>query len=216
MERDAVLLSRPQSIKLPVGFDTLILAGLTVVCNLHLITGAAPDALIFLPNQVAAGEWWRIIIHPFVHVSWYHLALDAGGFFLLYTALQQLNLAARIRCLAFALAGSIAGTLLASGPTAALTGLCGLSGVAHGLMAISGLVQVQQAQSRAERIVGWLAFVSVTVKSLAELITGRLFLDFLHFGDIGIPLVACHIGGVSGGIAAWLWLRLGPGPIVAL
>jgi rhomboid family GlyGly-CTERM serine protease len=208
MEKNALLVSRSRSIRLPVMIDMLILAGLTLVCNLHLLTGANPDALIFLPGRVAAGEWWRILIHPFVHVSWYHLALDAGGFFLLYSALQHLNLICRMLCLVFALTGSITGTLLASGPTAALTGLCGLSGVAHGLMAIGGLVQVREAQSRSERIVGWGAFISVVVKSLAELITGRLFLDFLHFGDIGIPLVACHIGGVSGGIMAWILLRM--------
>jgi len=44
-----------------------------VLLNLPLFKGACAAGMIFLPDRVAAGEWWRLFTYSSVHVSWYHL-----------------------------------------------------------------------------------------------------------------------------------------------
>ena len=53
-----------------------------------MLHGGLNSAMLFLPDAVRAGEWWRVLTHPFVHVTWYHLLLDGAAFFLLYNELQ--------------------------------------------------------------------------------------------------------------------------------
>ena len=52
---------------------------IVAICNLHLLLGRDPTSLIFDTARVADGQCWRIVTHPFVHVSWYHLLLDSAG-----------------------------------------------------------------------------------------------------------------------------------------
>ena len=56
----------------------IILAGL----NSHLIGGSGANLQVFFPAALRSGEWWRLFSHPFVHLTWYHLFLDAGAFFI--------------------------------------------------------------------------------------------------------------------------------------
>ena len=62
---------------------------LIVLLNLPLLEGRFDTRFAFLPEAVRAGEWWRVFTHPFVHVSLYHLALDAAAFFVLYAELRD-------------------------------------------------------------------------------------------------------------------------------
>jgi hypothetical protein len=71
-------------------------------------------------------------------------------------------------------------------------------------MAACGLEQVRNGTGRAERVMGAVALLTVSAKSICEAVTGRLFLDILHFGDIGVPMVTCHAGGFAGGAMAWV------------
>ena len=149
--------------------------------------------LYFNPDAVAAGQWWRVLTHPFVHVSWYHLLLDGSAFVLLYRSLEQRRLSH--------LVAAGAGSLLASlwyWPTIGQTGLCGLSGMAHGLMAVSALEMIR----RQDRL-GWLCLLLVAGKSIWEAVTGQVFFTWLHFGLMGTPVAVCHLGGVVGGMLVW-------------
>lgn len=150
------------------------------------------NLLYFSPTAVADGQWWRVLTHPFVHVSWYHLLLDGTAFLLLYQSLRGPRLAY--------VAASAAGSLLAAcwfWPAIGATGLCGLSGVAHGLMAVSALELIQ----RRERL-GWVCLVAVVAKSVWEAATGTVFFTWLHFGLMGAPVAVCHAGGVVGCLLA--------------
>ncbi len=183
--------------------------GLTLLClligaaNLHLIGGDFGPTLIFLPGAVAAGEWWRVLTFPFVHVSWYHLLLDAGAFLLLYKEIEDLPALTRSLVLVMCGAFSLATAMLAS-PLIDQLGLCGLSGIAHGLMAFTALRMMNVQE---ERNVGQWLFALVVTKAACEALTGTVLLEFLYMGLCGSPIAACHAGGVMGGILAY-WVTI--------
>ncbi len=182
-----------------LSIDTIILVAIVLAANTHLITGNFSASLVFFPSAVAAGQLWRLITYPFVHVTWYHLILDAGAFFLLYKELSHNRPAKRI----FYVVGSglfSLGAAMVFSPIIDELGLCGLSGIAHGLMAVSALEMMQQKK---DFRTGLACLLLVIFKSSYELIAGEVLFSFLHFGLYGTPLAACHAGGVFGGIVAY-------------
>ena len=185
--------------------ELLVFAAALALFNLPLLQGEVFTAMVLAPAAVAAGEWWRLITHPFVHVSWYHLLLDGVAFFLLYHDLAEPRRAARLGSVAAAGAGSL---FVAWGTSGAVVahGLCGLSGIAHGLMAITALEMIAAGRTRSDRGWGVVAFVLVIGKSAWEAISGQAFLGWLHFGLMGSPIAVSHAGGVLGGLLAWYLL----------
>ena len=191
--------------------ELLVITLLLVLLNIPLLIGGNTAALAFRVDEVAAGEWWRVVTHPFVHVSWYHLLLDGAGFLSLYAGMGDGSRARRLAFAAASAGGSLLVALWAS-PLIASHGLCGLSGAAHGLMAASALET--PALPRADRFtrIAALAGLAVVVgKCVIEAITGQALFTFLHFGLLGTPIVACHAGGVLGGLCAvWASRSINP------
>lgn len=177
-----------------------------VVLNLPLLTGSIFDSAVFLPARVMAGEWWRVPAHPFVHLSWYHLLLDAGAFLLLYGGLDEPARWKRILYVIGCGLGSLALSTLTS-PVIGIRGLCGLSGIAHGIMAVSALeCMIGGKEDRRTYLTGLVSFGVVVCKSIVEVLQGHVFFEFLHFGLMGLPIPACHAGGVLSGILMFLAL----------
>jgi rhomboid family GlyGly-CTERM serine protease len=179
--------------------DVIALIAVLGGLNLHLFGGSYTNLQIFFPEALCAGQWWRLFSHPFVHLTWYHLLLDAGAFFILYTGLQEKQvlrkLTIAIICGSFSLIAALCFT-----PDIETKGLCGLSGIAHGLMAYSGLELIHTRKSIG---VGLFSFLLVFIKSIYEFITGEVLFTFMHMGLCGSPLAACHLGGVVGGILSF-------------
>ena len=184
--------------------ELLFFSLLLVWANTSLLAGRWNHSGAFFPVPLANGEWWRLVTHPWVHVSWYHLLLDGAAFLMLCAELGAWN---RWRRLGAIMSGAL-GSLLAalSSPIVASHGFCGLSGIAHGLMAVSALEMIR-ANERYRRSAGLLALGCVVAKTLIEAFTGNVLLSFLHFGLMGSPVAACHAGGVLGGLIFWLLLR---------
>lgn len=178
--------------------EVWIFAVLLLACNTHLLTGSAPAGFCVLSGAPSPGSLIRILAHPFVHVSWYHLALDAGAFFLLYTGLRQKSAIVRLGFVSACAAGSLGLSLVLS-PLVRAGGLCGLSGIAHGLMAIAALEML----AGKERVPGALCLGLVILKSAFEVLSGDVLFASLHIGAIGSAVPAAHLGGVLGGIAAF-------------
>lgn len=181
-----------------------LVAACLVLLNVILAAGGIAPRLVFDPAHVRAGEWWRIFTHPFIHVGWYNLLLDAGAFALLFTGLEEPSYARRFLYAAGACLGSLAGALTA-GPILAQNGFSGLSGIAHGLMAVQALEILRGAAhgDRRDLRVGLFALALVVGKTIWEAATGRVLFAEYHLGPIGIPIAACHAGGVAGGILAY-------------
>src|SRR5438874_9821552 len=177
------------------------LAALLVLLNLPLLHGACAGDMIFLPRRVAEGEWWRVFTHPFVHVSWYHLLLDATAFLLLYHEMEKKRWFERIGYLLACGAGSLLVSCWAA-PLVRTHGLCGLSGIAHGLMTLSALEMVKASKDKTLQRAGLFAFVVTVTKCIIEAATGHVMLEGLHFGMLGSPIAVCHAGGVLGGLGA--------------
>ena len=174
-----------------------------LLLNAPLFIGLPLPGLMFFPDAIANGDWWRLATHPFVHVSWYHLLLDATAFLVLYHGLIQKQLRVRLSYVAATGAGSLLAALWAA-PTIGQLGFCGLSGVAHGLMAIAALewMVIHQKDKLIFRL-GVLSFIIVTAKCFWEAATSQALAGFLHFSLMGTPIVVCHAGGVVGGVAAF-------------
>jgi rhomboid family GlyGly-CTERM serine protease len=170
---------------------------LLILANLGLLFGNVPAInLSFDPAAVANGEWWRIFSWPFVHVSRYHLLIDGSAFLLLYTGLEERRPVKRMLLVLSAAAGSLL-LPLAIAPQIQHLGLSGLSGIAHGLAAISAL---EMLRHKSQRQIGKILFIGLLLKVVLELWTGTAFLQDFHLGDIGQPIVSTHAGGVIGGM----------------
>ena len=183
------------------GFTVDVIALISVLAglNLHLFGGSYTNLQIFFPDALRSGQWWRLFSHPLVHLTWYHLLLDAGAFFILYTGLQEKHVIRKLTlafiCGSFSLIAALCFT-----PDIETKGLCGLSGIAHGLMAYSGLELIH---TRKSIWVGLFSFLLVFIKSIYEFSNGEVVFTFMHMGLCGSPLAACHLGGVVGGILSF-------------
>ena len=180
---------------------------LLLIVNLPLLWGEIRTELLFLPEAAAQGQWWRVITFPLVHLSWYHFLLDASGFLLLLGCLEEKRGFPR----ALYIGGSGAGALLlalALNPAVIQQGLSGLSGVAHGLMAIAAL---EMLRHRDQRRWGWMSLLTVVGKSAYELWTGKILFEFIHMGLCGQPMAASHAGGVAGALIAFAVVHTRPG-----
>ena len=132
--------------------DLHLLTAAILLVNLPLwMGGSAAGLFAFLPGLVAQGEWWRVFTHLFAHISFYHLLLDAGAFLMLYHGLRDVvPVGGRLGLCAGAAIGSLA--LASLSPSFVLQGLCGLSGTAHGLMAVSGLLTARSEDPVQRRV----------------------------------------------------------------
>jgi len=185
-----------------------VFAMLIGLLNIPLLFGQLDTRFVFLTGPVAGGEWWRVFTHPFVHVSIYHLLLDAGAFFILYSELRDKRRGERFAMLLAAGAGSLLASLLAAPASALQTqGLCGLSGIAHGLAAVSALEMIAGATCKSMFRLGLASLALVVGKSAFEAVTGRIPFAWLHLGWVGFPVAVCHAGGVLGALLAWSTLR---------
>jgi rhomboid family GlyGly-CTERM serine protease len=167
--------------------------------NFPLLWGEIRSGMIFFPQAVGNGQWWRVATFPLVHLSWYHFLLDAGGFLLLFSCLEENRESAK----ALYILGAGGGALLLSlavDPAVSQKGLSGISGIAHGLMAISA---VEMLRSKSQRSWGCVSLAIVVVKSAYELWSGHVVFEFLHMGMCGQPIAATHAGGVIGGLMAY-------------
>lgn len=187
-----------------VGFVIIV-----AMCNMHLLLGTDPTALIFDADQVANGQWWRIITHPFVHVSWYHLLLDCAAVMLVW---QELRLVSSLQKIVAALccAGTSLLFALLTSEQVLRHGLCGFSGTAHGLALFLGLCWLAESRYRHGNSRLLLVFAGLLLsfaslgKSLFEFSSGSVIFSQMHMGELGIPIVASHLGGVIGGLTAAL------------
>lgn len=185
--------------------EVLLMVALLVLANVPLLGGAWREHLVFFPDRVAAGEWWRVMTHLLAHVSWFHLLLDGGAFVLLYSELRHWSGVRRLGAVSVCAMGSLLVAMLS--PVVSSMGFCGLSGVAHGLMAISAVEMIRRG-GKTECAAGWCALLIVVGKAFIEAATGQIAFAFLHFGLMGIPIAACHAGGAVAGLAfAWWNIR---------
>lgn len=185
-----------------LGIDGWVLLALVLLVNIPLLSGFVGAGWIYFPSGVQASPWWTLLTHPLVHVSVYHLLLDAAAFFLLYAMLRSSPFE-RIAILACSVAGSvILARLLAS--DLARTGLCGLSGVGHGLMAVVSLQTLAAARSDPRgRVWALISLGVLAAKCILEAVTGSVVFHQFHLGYLGSPVAACHLGGALGGTVVW-------------
>lgn len=183
------------NIRLPHHLDILIFGVLILLANTHMLSGNFPSHLIFLPKPFVMGEFWRLLTFSFVHISLYHLLLDAGAFILLYTCLEEKSVYKKIYYITISGICALIAALTFS-PEISEQGLCGLSGIGHGLMAVVGFDMIRDKKTAR---LGILTIFLLAMKCVYEMRTGNVL---FHFNLCGAPMIASHIGGFIGGLIA--------------
>lgn len=188
-------------------YELAFWAALVAAINFPLLSGKIPELFIFDFQLVKTGQFWRIVTYPFAHVSIYHLFMDALAFFMIYAGLEEKSIFKRLSYTAGCGIGSLLFSLLCS-RIIGNVGLSGLSGIAHGLTAVSSLELMKHHEKGSTLFrVGVVSFIVVTGKSIVEMSTGVVIFSGLHPGSVGIPVVESHLGGVIGGMASFLLLN---------
>lgn len=190
--------------------ESNILLLIVILINAPLFTGGSTAHWMFSEKTISGGEWWQLLTHPFAHVSWYHLLMDATALFLIYPSLIEPKRSVRLSYLAAAAMGSLLAAMWQR-PEINSIGFCGLSGIAHGIMAIWSIELIQaKNQHPWGRRIGILSLITVILKCTWEAITNLPFIGFAHFDLMGTPILICHLGGVAGGILAYgIRIKLG-------
>lgn len=181
--------------------ELALFAGLLLLLNLPW--GGIPAAARWAshPASIVAGDWWRLLTGPFAHLSVYHLLLDGAAFLSLYAMLGGWRLAQRLGFVVAAQVGSLLAAVAAAPGSLNTLGLCGLSGIAHGLMGIVLLEALERHRGdRAVRGTVMALFAGLVLKCMAEAISGQVFFASLHLGSVGTPIAACHAGGLLGAL----------------
>ena len=176
---------------------------LLILTNYHLAAGSADNPFIYRPELSGIHGIFALILHPLVHVSAYHLILDAGAFLALWSGINA-ALSRRITCMITSAAASFFSVLVFS-PDSITAGFCGLSGIAHGLMAVFCLEMAQDKSLRPAALTG---LMLTGAKAGFETLAGHGLFNAMHMGLCGTPVPASHFGGVMGGIAAFALIHM--------
>ena len=188
-------------------FEMMFYSIVIVFFNIRLIWGKIFESMIFIPEKFCEGQWWRILTHPFVHVSWYHLLLDAIAFYLLLSQLKETSLLKRSIYIFICGIGALSGALIAL-PGLNSIGYCGLSGLDHGLMVICSLEMINSSTNGSLKQAGILCLILVSLKCMIEAYYGKMVFSFFHFNLIGSPVALSHTGGFTGGLVAFFSFRI--------
>jgi membrane associated rhomboid family serine protease len=180
-------------IKYPFEIGCFLL--LLVVFNLPILTDQISFSLY--PSTLWMIEPWRWFTFAWHHISLYHLLMDGAAFVILYQSLRC-GFGERLQHLVLCILFSGLIPILIDERLWAV-GLCGLSGVAHGMMLIGALETVVHPDKNFKKI-GFLMFCAVLGKTIFEQITGSVLFAEHHLGNVGIPIAACHTGGLVGAL----------------
>lgn len=188
--------------------ELIVLAVILGLVNVPLVFGDFAEGLVYFPEKLLTGQWWSIVTHPFVHVSGYHLLLDGAAFLLLYAQLQEKRFTRRMLHLLGIHASVVLGVTL-SLPYVRASGYCGLSGLAHGLMALWCMERIGwNSADRTERLLAAGIGTGLLAKSIYEAAAGHVFFESMHLGSVGVPVVISHIAGVIGALITYGLLNI--------
>jgi len=187
--------------------DIWLLTAVLLFINAPLFYGGNTDRFAFYPSLLQQGKWWLLLTSQFAHVTWYHLLLDGIPFFLIYCTLDEKKVLKRLLYLLFAGAGSILAAFLFSRDIVDMHGLRGLSGITYGIMAVSSMEMIT-GKDKQKKTIGVIILILLLGLIAYELFSGKFPFEFLLFGMVGTPVLACHAGGTAGALLAFLILKL--------
>lgn len=176
-------------------FTLSVVAALALV---HVLFGAAPDALLYDRAAIADGQLWRLITGHVVHVDGGHLAWNVGAFFIMGTILEtRLNLSPRCH-LGVLLSGVVAVSLWLWFGQSDLARYAGLSAVLNAQFIVLAAVMWRETQNPLALVAG-LGGIAKTVVELG-------WQTALLTAPPWPPVPEAHAAGLLAG-AAWVWVK---------
>lgn len=176
---------------------------LVLILNTKLFVNGTPsEGLIFHGFKKDLQGLIPLITHGFVHVSLYHLFIDGLGFFMVYSGLSEKTITRRLIFVFISFAGALIAATFS--PMTRINGFCGLSGAAHGLMAVTAMEMIEDKDLRKTGIILILILV---LKTSFEVTTGSLPFSWLHLGNLGKPILVSHLGGMITGLTAFIVIK---------
>lgn len=154
----------------------------------ELLGDGGRELLRYDRSAILAGQWWRLLTGNFVHLGWYHLALNEMGLLVLVLLCPEpLPLWVWVRRIVVLSLGMTSG-LLAFVPQ--LHSYVGMSGVIHGLFVLGLMPQVLRRDLIALGCllylvgkIGWELYAGAPVSDEAA-IGGRVVVESHLFGTI--------------------------------
>lgn len=157
---------------------------------------AVTELLRYQRNEIASGEWWRMLSAHSVHLSWIHLLLNifAYGLILVYRA-NYIRDKSWFVCMLVCALGVSLGLYVFSQQ---VHWYVGLSGVLHGLMVYVILVRISDGDRTA-----WAVLPLLAAKLVYEQIGGAISDDAEVLG--GDVIIDAHLYGAITGL---IWALL--------
>ena len=175
-------------IDFPWTLATIVLAIAATACLPRELAGA----------RVFEGEWWRLVVGPFVHATPGHLVRD-----LALVAIAGIAYEAPLARVKLALfGGGIVVPPLVVLAVGDVAWYCGLSGLSHALLAAALAFEVVRRRGAVRTFVLVLCAVAA-LKPLSELVTGTPAFA-MPLGDDVVQVPLAHVAGVLVGIACGL------------
>jgi rhomboid family GlyGly-CTERM serine protease len=156
--------------------------------------GAAPEALTYDREAIAAGEIWRLLTGHFVHSDPGHLAWNAAALYLIGSLLEDFGR----RQMGAAIIGGIAAVDLAlwfGMPD--LEQYCGLSGMLNALL----VVTLAEGWQRTRHLL----FAGAALVSVLKLVVEAMMGHGLLVQTAWPSTPMAHVAGFLGGTLLWIW-----------
>ena len=156
---------------------------------------AVRNSLSFDRQQIAAGQWWRVLTAHFVHLGPEHALLNGLGVVLMWALFARDYSPWRWAAIYLGAALAISAGLWFLDPQ--VEWYVGSSGTLHGVMTAGTL-----AHLRRRDLDGWILAIFIVAKLLYEQLAGSM-----PFAGAAHTIVNAHLYGAVGGFALALLLK---------
>lgn len=184
--------SRIKMLNLPLQ-KQYVIGPLTIIALSILMAIAEPlssEWFAYKVNDIAEGQWWRLLSGHFLHTNSYHLLLNLLGVALLWALHGHYTKTAKYLGIFLFLCFCTSVSLYMFAPQ--LKWYVGLSGVLHGLFVVGAYFDIKHHFKT-----GWVMLAGITVKVLNEQMYGASG-EVAKLIDANVAIDAHLFGSLSG------------------
>ncbi len=149
--------------------------------------------------SILEGEIWRILSHPFAHLSFYHLTTDVLVFLVLFRELKCYG-KTPIYFLILVCWVVSSFSAMVSLPVYGISTFGGLSGINYGLLMYYCMHQALTLGGKKIQIGFFLISVLLLISQILAGVFQMNLFENVHYGYVGRPILESHGGGILAGL----------------